>query len=157
MREAQPKDLTTRIELAVEEARKALDDQLTDYPSARFRGVRARIVPSVYSSDEGQSDKVPWTHRGGPILVLCGQINAKNRMGGYTGWSDFAFRPSQVDVVTLYNFEKPRMPYETNIAEKPRLTVATDRHDAERVELLCGPDGEDASQLDLANRLAFEA
>lgn len=51
----------------IAEARTALDERLFDYPSARFRDVRGR-------------DK-----------VLCGFVNAKNRMGAYTGWTRFAF------------------------------------------------------------------
>ncbi len=48
-------------------AKAALDERLFDYPSARFRDVRGR-------------DK-----------VLCGFVNAKNRMGAYSGWSRFAY------------------------------------------------------------------
>lgn len=29
----------------------------------------------------------------GIIAVHCGQVNAKNRMGGYVGWQDFVVRP----------------------------------------------------------------
>lgn len=51
----------------IAEARSALDERLFDYPSARFRDVRGR-------------DK-----------VLCGFVNAKNRMGAYIGWTRFAY------------------------------------------------------------------
>ncbi|QBX37219.1 hypothetical protein E4M02_02605 [Brevundimonas sp. S30B] len=47
-------------------ARAALDERLLDYPSARFREVR------------------------GNNMVLCGNVNAKNRMGAYSGWTRFA-------------------------------------------------------------------
>ena len=49
------------------EARTALDERLFDLPSARFRDVR------------------------GNSLVLCGFVNAKNRMGAYAGWKRFAW------------------------------------------------------------------
>lgn len=48
-------------------AKQALDAQLLDYPSARFRDVR------------------------GTEAALCGFVNAKNRVGAYTGWSRFAW------------------------------------------------------------------
>lgn len=47
-------------------AREALDRNLLDYPSARFRDVRA---------DE---------------LRVCGLVNTKNRMGAYGGFTPFA-------------------------------------------------------------------
>lgn len=51
----------------VEGAKAALDARLLDYPSARFRDVR------------------------GTGLALCGFVNAKNRMGAFTGWTRFAW------------------------------------------------------------------
>ncbi|MNR97638.1 hypothetical protein D3C72_288230 [compost metagenome] len=48
-------------------ARRALNERLLDYPSARFRDVR------------------------GNSAAICGFFNAKNRMGAYSGWSRFAF------------------------------------------------------------------
>lgn len=48
-------------------AKTALDERLLDYPSARFRDVR------------------------GDDKVLCGFVNAKNRMGAYTGWVRFGY------------------------------------------------------------------
>ncbi|WEK56488.1 MAG: hypothetical protein P0Y52_07935 [Candidatus Brevundimonas phytovorans] len=48
-------------------ARSALDARLFDFPSARFRDVR------------------------GDANVLCGFVNAKNRLGAYTGWKRFAY------------------------------------------------------------------
>lgn len=47
-------------------ARRLLDQQLLDYPSARFRDV----------------------HANGPLA--CGFVNAKNRLGAYSGWQRFA-------------------------------------------------------------------
>lgn len=46
-------------------ARQALEERLLDYPSARFRGVRA---------DDTR---------------VCGYVNAKNAMGAYSGWKLF--------------------------------------------------------------------
>lgn len=48
------------------DARDAFDARLFDYPSARFRETR------------------------GNGFILCGMVNAKNRMGAYTGWQQFA-------------------------------------------------------------------
>ena len=49
----------------IEAARRALDAQLLDYPSARFRDVR------------------------GNDRYICGFVNAKNRLGAFSGWSRF--------------------------------------------------------------------
>jgi len=62
-----------RISLTpTQEAEMQLDvsNQLNDPESARFRGVKAAI----------------WKNG---ILVVCGEINAKNRMGGYVGYHLF--------------------------------------------------------------------
>lgn len=134
--------LHTQAVAALPSVRAELDGLLTDYPSARFRNVRAVMTRSVYSSDEGQSNKVPWTHRGGLVLVFCGEINAKNRMGGYGGWQQFAFQPPQTDIVEMYDFGTPRKLQKINTAERAELTLAgSDRHDREEVALLCtSPD-----------------
>lgn len=60
-------------------ARETLDNDLADYPSARFRNVRATYSPRI----EGGKDR----------LTFCGELNAKNHMGGYTGWASFALLP----------------------------------------------------------------
>lgn len=68
-----PKERATASAEAVR-VRKTLDDQLLDYPAARFRNVRAAYLES-----------------GGPDTVrLCGEINPRNRAGGYNGWQPFA-------------------------------------------------------------------
>lgn len=55
---------------ALPTARATLDDSLVDYPEARFRSVR-------FTDDhQGQSG-------------FCGEMNTKNRMGGFTGWKRF--------------------------------------------------------------------
>jgi hypothetical protein len=60
-------------QLSAARARFTLNQELTDYPSARFQFVRAVQLPN----------QRPY---------FCGEINAKNRVGGYTG-----FRPFVVD------------------------------------------------------------
>lgn len=52
-------------------ARSVLDRSLGDYPSARFRAVRVS-----YGTDATS-------------IGFCGEVNAKNAMGGYTGWRPF--------------------------------------------------------------------
>lgn len=49
--------------------RKILDEKLLDYPSSRFRSVYLDNIPGK--------------------RLLCGEINTKNRLGGYVGWSHF--------------------------------------------------------------------
>jgi hypothetical protein len=155
---APPTSLHARAVAALPAARRALDSTLIDFPSARFQDVHARIVRSVYADDEGQSDKVPWTHRGGPVLVICGQINSKNRMGGYTGWSGFAFEPAQTDMVTMYGLESPtRLPHQINAAANDELTIADDqRNDEETVGLLCGDGASQSDAADLSAELQHD-
>jgi len=147
--------LHARALAALPAARAAFDKEMIDYPSARFQEVHGRIVKSVYASDDGQSDKVPWTHRGGPILVLCGEVNGKNHMGGYTGWTPFAFEPAQTDMVTLYGYENPtRLPHQVNAASEASLRIVDeDGHDEEEVRDLCTGEPIEADTSDLSGGL----
>jgi hypothetical protein len=53
---------------ALASLRSALETNLRDYPSARFR-------------DAHMESKDPWT--------VCGYVNSKNAYGGYAGWQRF--------------------------------------------------------------------
>lgn len=72
--------------------RYALDSHLTDYPSARFRGVKL--------SEDG--------------LFACGEVNARTPAGGYAGWRmmRMEFRDGQLrvnladDLGVQMNFER---------------------------------------------------
>lgn len=66
-----PEETTRYIEAALPKARDLLDRELIDYPSARFRDVRASGAPL------------------GLNATFCGFINARNRAGGFTGWEPF--------------------------------------------------------------------
>lgn len=55
-------------------ARQTLDNDLADYPSARFRNVTAE--------------------RTGNSIAFCGEVNSRNRMGGMTGWQRFWMIPN---------------------------------------------------------------
>lgn len=65
----------------IEVARTAFDQELLDYPSARFRDVRPIF-------------KYP--NARGPIL--CGFVNSRNRMGGYVGWQRFSVILDRVSI-----------------------------------------------------------
>lgn len=58
---------------AVSDLRDKLDLQLIDYTTARFRNVTA----SAWLNSDA--------------VRICGLVNAKNRSGGFTGWTTFAF------------------------------------------------------------------
>jgi len=58
-----------------EDAHALFDEGLPDYPSTRFKDVRG----FVYGSGEKPKD-----------YVLCGKINAKNRLGAYRGYRQFS-------------------------------------------------------------------
>lgn len=94
----------------VRDAKAALDSRLLDYPSARFRDVR------------------------GNALLICGFVNAKNRMGAYTGWDRFAY---------------------VDLGEEPYLLVDdADQTDDLMLDALCGNDGRRLAGPDLSNRFA---
>jgi hypothetical protein len=61
------------------QAREVLSDRLMDAESARLRGVTAKDV----------------TREGKRIRILCGQVNAKNQMGAYTGFRNFIVVPGE--------------------------------------------------------------
>lgn len=67
------------IESALPKARDLLDRELIDYPSARFREVRASGAPLALNA------------------TFCGLINARNRAGGFTGWEPFLLSISERD------------------------------------------------------------
>ena len=68
-------------------ARMAMDNDLADFPTARVRNVRATYSKRI----EG----------GNRRLTFCGEINAKNKMGGYGGWLHFALLPGSDSAVTM--------------------------------------------------------
>lgn len=67
------------IEAEVAAARDWLQLSLVDYESAKFQRVRVVLV----SPDRRNKRNV--------TLVVCGLVNSKNRMGGYTGYQVFHF------------------------------------------------------------------
>ena len=73
------------VEAAVALGRTLLDEQLTDYPSARFRNVSVREAHLRYRADQ------PLVR----VILFCGQINMRNRMGGMTGWQQFALKANR--------------------------------------------------------------
>jgi hypothetical protein len=64
-------------------ARDALDGKLFDYPSARFREVRA------------------------DHFRICGLVNGKNQMGAYTGWKTFGVLGSGRTPSVVYFDDRP--------------------------------------------------
>jgi hypothetical protein len=72
-------------------ARTAMDDGLADFPTARIRNVRATYSKRI----EG----------GKARLTFCGDINAKNKFGGYDGWQHFALLPGNDSSVKLEGTE----------------------------------------------------
>lgn len=64
----------------IETAKMKLDRAMVDYPSARFRDVRAAAW-----TGKVRADQPPVT-----MVVFCGQVNMRNRMGGMNGWQGFS-------------------------------------------------------------------
>lgn len=67
------------IDQEVAAARRWLELGLVDYESARFSEVRIVLV----SADRRNPRNV--------VLAVCGLVNSRNRMGGYTGFRPFWF------------------------------------------------------------------
>jgi hypothetical protein len=65
------------VDLELQATRAWLEISLTDYESARFTAVQV----TLNSPDRRDRRKV--------VLVVCGLVNAKNRMGGYNGFQPF--------------------------------------------------------------------
>jgi hypothetical protein len=63
-----------------------LEGYLRDYPATRFR----RVYPHRYEAGPGK-----------PFWYLCGEINAKNGLGGYTGWETFAITVEGDDRIAI--------------------------------------------------------
>ena len=68
--------------LAVRQAEQALKAEFTDPSSAEFRGVTYHAYRAI--SDEH-----------GPLPIVCGEVNSKNRMGGYVGFTRFVVTGSE--------------------------------------------------------------
>ncbi len=62
----------------IEDAKAAVREKLRDPDSAKFTNVTQRRAPNV---------------RGDLVDVVCGEVNAKNGFGGYSGRIPFAYFP----------------------------------------------------------------
>ena len=79
------------MKVHVQEARKALDNKLADYPATRFRDVRATIHDPNPAIAAMHLQFAPGADPNAPLeVVFCGELNAKNAMGAYVGWQLFA-------------------------------------------------------------------
>jgi hypothetical protein len=64
--------MTKNAVAAAKAVRGQFNREMLDYPSARFRDVRAIQAPI------------------GASILFCGYVNGKNRMGAFSGWKEFA-------------------------------------------------------------------
>ncbi len=69
----------------IAKARVILEDSLVDYSRAKVRGMY--VTETVADKDAKLFLGIPV---GAKFIVICGEINAPNRMGGMTGWQDAA-------------------------------------------------------------------
>jgi hypothetical protein len=81
--------------------RGAVLDQLVDPDSALFR------------NEEFRSD---WTAKGS---FLCGEVNSKNRMGGYVGYKEF--RAFSSDFAMIYSWDRSQ--FHTSSSQDPCAAV----------------------------------
>jgi hypothetical protein len=136
---AQPGGVHARAVAALPLARQALQDNLTNYQTAHFRGVHARIVRSVYATDDGHPNTVPHQARGNPVLVYCGELDDHDGHGHDTGWRRFYVEPAQVDMVPMGTLDHPRRLQPQNVAIHSTVTIARYRSGIEDVRVECGP------------------
>lgn len=66
------------------QAQKIIAAEMVDPGSLQYR--KLRVVRSAV--------------QGKPLSVACGEYNARNKMGGYTGYATFAYEPSLNGVVS---------------------------------------------------------
>ncbi len=78
-------------------AKNAVKETLKDPESAQFRNVRTVETLPPGESNHGYVDK---THPGLPAGV-CGEYNAKNALGGYTGFSGFIWLPKEGRLISV--------------------------------------------------------
>lgn len=81
-------------------ARKMFDDELADYPSARFKDVHA--VHYLFGLSGRTYENGTFTHEQRSDVdsyALCGSVNAKNGVGGYIGWTPFAVDSNGLHIV----------------------------------------------------------
>jgi hypothetical protein len=136
---AQPGGVHARAVAALPLARQALQENLTDYRTARFRGVHARIVRSVYATDDGHPNTVPHQARGNPVLVWCGELDDHDGYGHDTGWRRFYVEPAQVDMQPMGTLDHPRRLTPQNVAIHSLLVIARYPSGIADVRVECGP------------------
>jgi hypothetical protein len=65
---------------------KVLEGFFRDYPATRFR----RVYPHIYEAEPGKQ-----------FWYLCGEVNTKNGLGGYTGWEPFLITPQEGNQIAI--------------------------------------------------------
>ena len=66
----------------IEEAKANVVDRLKDPNSAQFKDL------AIYETEKG-------------VIIVCGKVNAKNSMGGYTGFKTFTYRDGNAGIVDV--------------------------------------------------------
>lgn len=79
---------------SIEAAKLAISTRMKDPNSIQFRDVRVVALNTPAGDTE----------------VVCGEFNAKNGFGGYSGYEKFAFNPSGNDLLMRSAFPKPGWP-----------------------------------------------
>lgn len=54
-----------------------------------------------------------------PLLLVCGEYNAKNRMGGYAGSDDFVYEASYLKGVLTLNLEQRQISFFSETGDRP--------------------------------------
>ena len=134
-------DIHARALAALPEVRATLLHNLPSYADTRFRNVHARIVRSIWSTDDGHADRVPHRARGGPVLIICGELMDHHGLYFPDAWRGFYVEPTQTDMQRLrpaHGAHGDRRPGWQNVAQNSHLTVADYQVERADVRILCG-------------------
>ncbi|SFC32519.1 hypothetical protein SAMN05216344_11416 [Polaromonas sp. OV174] len=97
-----PEERSQQPKLLEAQAKARITERMIDPKSTEFRNVKAYIgvaARNFYSVEDASGPPV--------IDVVCGEVNSKNRMGGYVGFKPFYWtRDGKVALPESDNFEK---------------------------------------------------
>lgn len=73
----------------IAQAKRTISAEMVDPSSVQYRNVRT----------------IRQTVDGKPVTIVCGEVNSKNRMGGYVGFAKFAYEPTVLHGAVSLNGE----------------------------------------------------
>ena len=84
--------------------------------------LRQQFVAHSDLVDPGSSMFRNITHKSSPLDTWCGEVNAKNRMGGYVGWAPFDMTILSNDVVNITIYQSHESSPSANGPQQEAIT-----------------------------------